>query len=141
MKTMFLILVMSLSLFAKTNYGDVKVDEVTSIYDGDTFRVNINKYPSIIGKKMAIRVNGIDTPEMRGKCKKEKTLARAAKKFTVNFLRTCKKDLYLKNMQRGKYFRVVADVYCGNKSLTKELIKNNHAVEYHGGTKAKNWCK
>ena len=27
--------------YAETNYGNTLIDEVTSIYDGDTFRVNI----------------------------------------------------------------------------------------------------
>jgi len=30
------------------NYGSIVVDEVTSIYDGDTFRVNINSWPAIV---------------------------------------------------------------------------------------------
>ncbi len=126
--------------FAKNNYGDIEVSEITSIYDGDTFRVNIKSFPSIVGEKMAIRLNGVDTPEIRGKCDKEKKLARKAKQFTVNFLRNSKKVI-LKNTQRGKYFRIVADVYGDNKSLAKELIKNNLAVAYDGGTKEKDWCK
>jgi|GEM_PF-5446512 len=40
---------------------------IRDIDNGDTFRANINSYPSIIGRKMAIRINGIDTPEIRGK--------------------------------------------------------------------------
>jgi endonuclease YncB( thermonuclease family) len=44
-------------------------------------------------------------------------------------------------MQRGKYFRIVADVYADNQSLADELIKNNLAVRYNGGTKVKDWCK
>lgn len=125
---------------AKQNYGTVTVDEVTSIYDGDTFRVNIFSYPGIVGEKMGIRVNGIDTPEMKAKCEKEKLLARKAKKFTVNFLRSSK-IIELRNMQRGKYFRIVADVYGDGKNLTDELIKNNLGVKYDGGKKTKNWCE
>ncbi len=128
------------ALFGK-DFGGVKVDDVTSIYDGDTFRVNINSYPSIVGSKMAIRVSGVDTPEMRGACQKEKQLARKAKEFTVDFLRSCNEGIYLKSMQRGKYFRIVADVYCGDSELSSGLISNNLAVPYNGGTKIKNWCK
>lgn len=40
--------------------GSVVVDEVTSIYDGDTFRVNINAWPDIIGYRVPVRLNGID---------------------------------------------------------------------------------
>ena len=138
MKTLLLIILLTISVFAK-DYGTAIVSEVTSIYDGDTFRVNIKGYPDIVGKRISIRVNGIDTPEMRGKCQKEKDLARKAKQFTVNKLRTAKK-IELRNMQRGKYFRIVADVYIDNKNLTTMLINQKLGVKYDGGTKV-SWCE
>ena len=113
---------------------------MTSIYDGDTFRVNIKGYPSIVGERVPIRINGVDTPEMRGKCVKEKTLAREAKQFTVSKLRDAK-VIELRHMQRGKYFRIVADVYVDGNSLGDALINNHLAVTYDGGTKTKDWCK
>jgi len=123
-----------------TTYGSVVVSEVTSIYDGDTFRVNLEDYPPIVGARMGIRVNGIDTPEMRGKCKKEKALARTAKQFTVAHLRAAKR-IELRNMKRGKYFRIVADVYVDGKNLGQMLIDQGFAVVYDGGHKGKDWCK
>jgi len=141
-KITFLLVCFAIVSFAKVNkdYGSVEVNEVTSIYDGDTFRVNIESFPDIVGQKMAIRVSGVDTPEMKGKCKKEIELARAAKKFTVNFLRNAKR-VELRNMQRGKYFRIVADVYGDNISLAELLIKNDLAVPYFGNKKIKDWCE
>jgi len=125
---------------AKQTYGSVIVDAVVSIYDGDTFRVNINSYPPIIGKNMSIRLNGVDTPEMRGKCQTEKLLARKAKQLTVSKLRSAK-VVELRNIQKGKYFRIVADVYLDNISLATVLIENNLAVYYDGGKKIKDWCE
>jgi len=122
-----------------TSYGSVIVSEVTSIYDADTFRVNINEWPDIVGRRMSVRVNGIDAPEIRGKCKVEKRLARIAKQFTVKLLRSGKL-IELRNIKRGKYFRLLADVYIDNVSLSGELINNHHARVYDGGTKS-NWCK
>ncbi|MDX1695059.1 MAG: thermonuclease family protein [Ketobacteraceae bacterium] len=119
-------------------YGDVLVTEVTSIYDGDTFRATIKDWPAIIGERIPIRVQGIDTPELRGKCDAEKRLARQAKQFTVEKLRSAKK-IELRNIQRGKYFRLLADVYLDNQSLGAQLIKNQLAVPYSGGAKV-NWC-
>jgi len=52
----------------EVSYGNTSVIKVTSIYDGDTFRANIEGYPAIVGEHMSIRINGIDTPELRGKC-------------------------------------------------------------------------
>ena len=144
MKILILIVITLLSLQAQSlkdiKFDNVIVDEVTSIYDGDTFRVNINSYPKVIGYRMAIRVNGIDTPEIKGKCKKEKTLARKAKQITVSSLRGAK-VIELRNIQRGKYFRIVADVYVDDKSLADLLIQDNLAVRYDGGAKIKDWCK
>ena len=51
-----------------TEYGNATFIEVRTIFDGDSFRANINDWPDIIGKHVPIRVLGIDTPEMRGKC-------------------------------------------------------------------------
>ena len=122
------------------NYGSVIVTEVTSIYDGDTFRVNIKQYEDIVGYRMGIRVNGIDTPEIRGKCESEKVLARQAKQITVKILREAK-VIELRNMKRGKYFRIVADVYADGKNLGDILIEKKLAVAYDGGTKMKDWCQ
>ena len=55
------------------------VKEITSIYDADTFRVNIEGYPPIIGERIPVRVLGIDAPELRGKCESEKIKARESK--------------------------------------------------------------
>ena len=141
---MLLVLALSLCLNAeslsKKNYGAVTVSEVTSIYDGDTFRANIKEYPEIIGYRMGIRIKGIDTPEMRGKCQKEKDLARKAKQFTVAQLREADK-IELHNMKRGKYFRIVADVFVDGNNLAQMLIDNDLAVIYDGGHKAKDWCQ
>lgn len=121
-------------------YNNVIIDEVTSIYDGDTFKANIKGYPDIIGKRITIRINDIDTPEMRGKCAKEKKLARLAKQATVTMLRSAK-VIELKNLKRGKYFRIIADVIVDGESLGELLIDNNLAVPYGGGTKVKDWCE
>lgn len=87
---------------------------------------------------MSIRINGIDTPEMRAKCDKEKVLARKAKKLTVSLLRGAKL-IELKNIKRGKYFRLIADVYVDGILIADKLQKNHLAVPYDGGTKI-DWC-
>jgi len=131
---------LSFSLIAgKINYGNVKAYFIKN-YDGDTITVNIPDYPPIIGKKISIRVNGIDTPELRTKSSKEKQSARTAKRL-VNSLLKKAKEIELKNIQRGKYFRIVADVYYDGKNLADILMKNNLAVPYGGGTKTKDWSK
>lgn len=131
------VLIYSLPVFAASKiYGDAVVSEVTSIYDGDTFRCTITGYPEIIGERIGIRINGIDTPEMRDNRPAVKALARQAKQHTVQRLREGR-QIVLKNMQRGKYFRIVADVYVDGSNLGQELIDRGLAQPYGGGKKAK----
>jgi len=143
MKKITLLIVLALILNATsikdTIYKNATVLKVTSIYDGDTFRADIKDYPAVIGKRMSIRISGIDTPEMRSKCSKEKELARAAKKLTVSLLRGAD-HIELRNIKRGKYFRLLADVYVDGISIADELLKGGYAVKYDGGTKI-DWCK
>ncbi|MCH9646565.1 MAG: thermonuclease family protein [Proteobacteria bacterium] len=124
---------------AAPQYGTVTVSKVISVYDGDTFRVNIDSLPPIVGKNIAIRVNGVDTPEIRGKCQYEKDLALEARDFVRVKLANAK-EIKLTNLQRGKYFRVVANVVVDGVSLEQELLDNKLAYRYDGGKKL-SWCK
>lgn len=135
-----LLLIAALCILAKADaplVDTVMVDEVTSIYDGDTFRVNIKSWPKIIGERVPIRVRGVDTPELRGACQQEKELARKAKQFTVQTLREAK-QIELRNLQRGKYFRIVADVWVDGHNLAQLLIARQLGKPYQG--KKINFC-
>ncbi|MBT3175285.1 MAG: thermonuclease family protein [Lentimicrobiaceae bacterium] len=134
-----LLIVMLLQVQAAPQYGTVSVSKVISVYDGDTFRVNIDSLPPIVGKNIPIRVNGVDTPEIRGKCQYEKNLALKARDFVRGKLANAK-EIKLTNLQRGKYFRVVANVLVDGVSLEQELLDNELAYEYSGGKKL-SWCK
>jgi len=136
-----LLLILSLGVYsvqAAPEYGTVTVSKVISVYDGDTFRVDIDSLPPIVGKNIAIRLNGVDTPEIRGKCQYEKDLAIKARDFVRNKLANAK-EIKLTKLQRGKYFRVVADVMIDGVSLEKELLENKLAYKYTGGKKS-SWC-
>ena len=140
MKVFVLILLLfSVVTYAKPQYGTVTVSKVISVYDGDTFRVNIDSLPPIVGKNIPIRVNGVDTPEIRGKCLYEKNLALKARDFFRGRLANAK-EIKLTNLQRGKYFGIVANVVVDGVSLGQELLDNKLAYEYSGGKKL-SWCK
>ena len=138
LKFMLLILVSFSINAAEKEYGNVTVKEITSIYDADTFRVNIEGWPDIVGKHVSIRVLGVDAPELRGKCKSEKIAARKAKQHTVGLLRSGKL-IELRNIKRGKYFRILADVFIDGNSLAESLINNDLARTYDGD-KRLGWC-
>ena len=110
------------------------ISRVISIYDGDTFRCDLADYPPIVGENIGIRVNGIDTPEMKDKRPQVKALAVAARDY-VRKLFAEAQTIELRNLKRGKYFRIVADVYVDGVSLAERLIELGLAYPYDGGTK------
>ena len=116
----------------------VKVSKVVSVYDADTFKANIEGWPAVVGEAMPIRVAGIDAPEIRGKCESEKRRAREARDFARALLISAE-DVELKNIERGKYFRLVADVYIDGESLAEKLVASGQAVAYQGGARGE-WC-
>ena len=46
----------------------------------------------------------------------------------------------LKNMARGKYFRIAAGVIVDGDKLADMLTEAGMALRYDGGTKVKDWC-
>ena len=134
-----LVCFLSLNTYAAKQYGSVTVSKVISVYDGDTFRVNIDSLPPLIGKNIPVRLEGVDTPEINGKCQYEKDLALKARDFVRRKLFNAT-EIKLNDLQRGKYFRIVAKVYIDGVSLEEELLQNGLAYQYNGGKKS-NWCK
>lgn len=120
------------------HFGNAFVDEVTGIYDGDTFHVTIHGWPPVAGKHIAVRIAGIDTPERRARCARERQLANQARQFLVWELRDAR-QIELRKIRRGKYFRIVAEVYVDGSSLADRMIHAGHARTYAGG-KRKSWC-
>ncbi|WP_317928615.1 thermonuclease family protein [Halioxenophilus sp. WMMB6] len=120
------------------SYGHVTVDQVVGVYDGDTITVTVENWPSVIGDAIGVRVAGVDTPEIRGKCASEKALARSARELTRTAVTSASKvELY--NLRRDKYFRLLADVCVDGKNLSKLLLEAGLAYAYDGGTK-QSWC-
>jgi micrococcal nuclease len=122
------------------DFGDYKNAIYVRNYDGDTITFNLPGLHPIIGEKISIRVNGIDTPEIRGKCEKEKYDAKQAKEMVSDILKEAE-QITLKNMERGKYFRIAADVIVDGENLADMLIEAGMAVRYDGGKKNKKWCE
>jgi|TARA_B100001029_G_scaffold178583_1_gene185692 micrococcal nuclease len=113
---------------------------VSKIVDGDTMYVtDINLGFGIYhcgdtGRGICLRLNGIDTQESRTRDLEEKKYGLAAKEFVKAFCPVGSK-VTLRTYEKGKYGRWLADIKVGSKWLCKELLKNHHAVEYHGKSK------
>lgn len=106
---------------------------LASVYDGDTFRVHLSCRYGLFCRSIAVRVRGVDCPEMRGVPPETKALAKQARTFTKNFLSGGK--ILLRNCGRDKYFRILCDVKVNGNSLAEALLDAGHAVPYDGGTK------
>ena len=137
----------SSSLYGKDSssclHSDVRFNCVKYLknYDGDTISFDIPNIHPLIGKKVSVRVSGIDTAEVRTSDQCEKVAARSARKLVTNLLKNAKR-VDLNNVTRGKYFRIVADVILDGRNLKDILIQNRLAYAYDGGKKRKpDWCQ
>ena len=117
---------------------------VIKVYDADTITIASKlPYDSSPLYRLSVRLNGIDTPEMKGKdiSEEEETAAKIARDFVSNLV--LNKYVRLENICNEKYGRILADVYIGDTLLNELLIKERYAVKYDGGTKKKptSWLK
>ena len=110
------------------------------VIDGDTIDAEIDLGFDIKVKKR-IRFMGINAPESRTKDLEEKARGLAAKDRVKQLLDGCK-NITLNSHGVGKFGRclgeIMLDMVDGQEKLTLEslnelLIKEGHAVEYHGG--------
>jgi endonuclease YncB( thermonuclease family) len=116
----------------------VTVSEVVRVYDGDTITVDVAEWPTIVGDDIGVRIRGVDTPELRGKCEEEKAAARSAREFTKAMVMNAE-TVVLSDIERGKYFRIVADVYADGVSVSGALIESGFGRAYDGGRRSE-WC-
>ena len=150
-KTIIAAVALTIGFSATANASDIYVDYVRN-YDGDTVTVNIIDLQDIdmdqtfaaLWKKIGIRVNGIDTPEMRGKCLEEKVLAKEAKYLVRDLLKDAE-YVSIRDISRGKYFRLVADIIVNpgtpdELNIKDALLEAGLAVPYDGGRKTHSWC-
>ena len=133
-----IVLLFASSVYAKS-FGDYEGAIYLRNYDGDTITFNLPDLHPIVGEKIAIRVNVIDTPEIRGKCAKEKNDAKQANQKVADILKEAE-TITLRNMKRGKYFRIATDVIVDGESLAEMLIEAGMAIKYDGGKKIHKWC-
>ena len=110
-----------------------------SCYDGDTCKVDIPGWHPVVGESISVRLAGIDAPEIRGKCKREKEHARLVQRIVESQLSRAKK-VQLKNIKRGKYFRLVGDLYADGRNVAEGLLKRGLVNPYDGKSPRKSWC-
>ena len=116
--------------------------QVIKVYDGDS--ITIASYLPIKNSplyRFSVRLNGIDTPEIKGKNDDEKEAAKNARDALS--LKILNKYIILKNIDTEKYGRILADVYIDETHINEWLINERYAIFYDGGTKIppKSWLE
>ena len=127
MRTIIIFLIFSTNILAQEIIG------IPKIVDGDT--VYINNYK--------IRLEGIDAPEMKQKCKKEKLKISSIIGYTFYENYHCgehsKQSLEAKvkgsnikciSFTKDRYKRYLARCFKGKINLNQWMVRNGHAVAY-----------
>lgn len=115
--------------------------QVIEVVDGDSVWVEILLWFRQ-KKTVSIRVLGVDTPEIRGKCPSEKQAAQRAKQFVADLLPSGT-SVVLQSVQEDPYpgravAQVLIDVDNVLTDLALLLIKEELGRPY--GTGRKSWC-
>ena len=118
---------------------------VIKVVDGDTVDVDIDLGFGVTLRDERVRIMGIDTPESRTSDKIEDLFGEAAKARLKQLMYSkprliTTEDKHGEDM-KGKFGRILGDfeVYDAQNDrwalVTEILIREGHAVEYHGGSK------
>jgi micrococcal nuclease len=108
--------------------------QVIKVYDGDTITI-ASKLPFETSPlyRLSVRLNGIDTPEIKGKKDDEKNAAKNARDALSSII--LNKYVRLENIESEKYGRILADVFIGDIHINELLVSERYAVKYDGGKK------
>lgn len=90
-----------------------------SCYDGDTCTFTITDVHPLLGQRISVRIDGIDAPEIRGRCQAEKAAAYRVRDFVRDLL---------------------ANAETIGRDVSELLLQEGLAVPYDGGTKEADWC-
>ena len=127
MKTIIIILILTTNLLAEEIIG------ISKVIDGDTVHINNFK----------IRLEGIDAPEMRQKCKKEFLKISSTIGFIFYKDYNCgevskkklkdkinKSEIKCISSSKDRYKRHIATCFKGQTNLNQWMVKNGYAIAY-----------
>ena len=104
------------------------------VRDGDTFVINVKNIPDVFGEEIAVRIRGIDTPELNDERDEIQKISIQAKEELERLLYSGEK-VVLYDLGRDKYFRLLASVKVGDIDIAEYMIERGLAKEYDGGKK------
>lgn len=110
--------------------------DVVGVLDGDSIIVDAHPWPGMT-IRINVRVQGIDSPEIRSRCGPEIKAAIIARDRMAELAQG---SVLLENVRYGKYAgRVVADVISAKGAVAAIMLKEGLARPYDGGSRA-SWC-
>ncbi len=109
--------------------------EIVRVYDGDTVRVNIDLGFGLSIRNTAIRLRGINTPELRGESKSQ---GYASRDRLIAILASAENQCRIKTIkgkERGKFGRILGEIYVGSdekgwNNVNQQLLDEGYAVAY-----------
>lgn len=120
---------------------DITYGKVIKVYDGDTITIATQLYNgSLVPKKdmykFNVRLNGIDTPEIKTSNVAEHALAIIARDALSTLI--IGKVIRLENISYDKYGRLLCKAFLKDLDICEWMVEHNYAVVYNGGTKPEN---
>ena len=115
-------------------YDTITNFTIIKVRDGDTFMIDIPNIPDVFGKNIAVRIRGIDTPELNDSREEIRKISIQAKEELEKLFNSGYK-IVLYNLGRDKYFRLLVSVKVVNIDVVEYMIKKGLAKEYDGGKK------
>lgn len=114
--------------------------KVIKVNDGDTITIAAKlPYPDSPIYRISVKLNGVDTPEIKGHTRKETVLAKHIRDTLHN--KIMDKIVELKNTNPEKYGRLLADVYLDGVCINDWMIEQQFAILRKEETKVcpNNW--
>lgn len=112
--------------------------QVKRIVDGDTVDIAVEIWPRL-AQAARIRIDGIDTPELKSRSQCERVLAKQAKYFVEGFLEGGKTyELYTVG-KLDAFGRAMGDIAVDGEWLSMALEKAGHTRPWVPNNKAP-WC-
>lgn len=115
--------------------------KILRVVDGDTVDVDIDLGFGVWMHKERVRMMGIDTPESRTRDLEEKAFGVASKErlkelLPIGSMQVLKTEIDKSGEDaKGKFGRILGDFLIDSRRVSKILINEGHAVEYHGQSK------
>lgn len=123
-------------------YWEFPVRRIVKFIDGDSIRLLVDVGFRMY-KEVDVRINGVDTPEIRGDNKHEGIRVANYVRALLETWEISDRYLLLVSLDLDKYGRVLGDVISAchdgtTESLAENLLENGFAKPY-GGKKKQEW--